>query len=142
MSHITQIQVEVRDLAALKAACTRLGWEWREGQTRYKWYGRWVGDTALPEGVRMEDLGKCTHAIRVPGASYEVGVLQQGDRYSLLYDFYGPGGLESKLGPNAEVLVQAYAVEAARAEAQRQGWSVFEEECEDGSVKLHLMEVG
>lgn len=138
MSHITTIKVEVRDLEALRAACTRLGFEWRENQHTYKWWGRFVGDSPLPEGMKVEDLGHCTHAIHVSGASYEVGVLQQGDKYSLLYDFWGAGGLEAKLGPNAERLVQAYAVEAARAEAQRQGFSVWEQEQQDGSVLLHI----
>lgn len=139
MSHISTIKVEVRDLEALKAACTRLGFLFMEGQKSYVWFGEWLGDTKLPEGVRVEDLGKCTHAISVPGASYEVGVLhQQGDRYALLYDFWKSGGLATPLGPNAERLVQAYAVSAARAQAQRQGYSCWEENEEDGSVKLHI----
>lgn len=138
MSHITMIKVEIRDLEALKAACTRLGFQFREGQRTYKWYGRYVGDALLPEGVKVEDLGKCDHVIRVAGAAYEVGVLRQGDRYGLLWDSWQAGGLEAHLGPNAERLVQMYALEAARAQAQRQGFSVWEEAQEDGSVQLHI----
>ncbi len=28
-------------------------------QKTYQWYGRWVGDTKLPEGIPESELGKC-----------------------------------------------------------------------------------
>lgn len=138
MSHISTIQIEIKSLEALKKACTRLGFAWAQGQKTYKWYGTFMGDYPLPSGIKKENLGKCDHAIRVPGATYEVGVVSQGDKHVLLYDFWTYGGLEEKLGPNAERLIQAYAVEAAREEAERQGYSVYEEDMSDGSVKLHI----
>ncbi len=112
---------------------TRLGFTFVEGQKTYRWYGSYVGDWPLPEGIRRQDLGKCDHAIRVPGADYEVGIVQQGEKYTLLYDFW-----EEALGDNAEKLMQAYAIEAAKSEAQRAGYGVWEEQMEDGSVKLHV----
>ena len=44
MSHVSTINVEIRDLEALKEACKVLGLEFKEGQKTYKWFGRHVGD--------------------------------------------------------------------------------------------------
>ncbi|MFA5385023.1 MAG: DUF1257 domain-containing protein [Eubacteriales bacterium] len=138
MSHITKIKVEIRDLNVLKDACARLDFEFKEGQKKINWWGVYVGDSPLPEGVDASYLGKCDHAIKVPNAKYEIGVTQKGDTYELLYDSWYSGGLADALGPNAEKLIQAYAVEAAKAEAQRQGYSVYEESLQDGSVQLNI----
>jgi hypothetical protein len=48
MSHIVTIKVEVRDIAAAKAACKRLGWQFMENQQSYVWFGRSVGGEPLP----------------------------------------------------------------------------------------------
>lgn len=138
MSHIATITVEIRDLDALRAACTRIGCEFVENQTTYAWFGRSV---ALPSGYSIEDLGRCTHAIRVPGASYEVGVTpaRSGRRgWDLLWDFWSSGGLERALGQDGRRLVQAYGVEAAIRAARRQGYAVTETAGSDGAVVLRL----
>jgi hypothetical protein len=126
MSHVSTIELEIKDLDALKAACRRLGLEWREGQTTYRWYGTHVGDYPIPEGFTKEDMGKCTHAIRVPGASYEIGVVIRNGKTTLLWDFWGSGGLERVLGQGGGKLKQAYAVEATTRAAKRQGYKVIE----------------
>ncbi len=64
MSHIAKIEMEINDLGALQAAAIRLGGELVIGQTNYKWYGEWIGNTPMPEGVTADNLGKCDHAIR------------------------------------------------------------------------------
>ena len=51
MSHISKIEIEVKDLGVLKMACDRLGLEFMHGQTEFRWYGT---------------SAKCAHAIRVP----------------------------------------------------------------------------
>ena len=138
MSHISTVKVQVKSLEALKLACARLGLEFREGSQTYQWFGEYLEDTKLPEGAKLEDLGKCLHEIKVPGATYSIGVVQQGDHYQLLWDSWSPGGLERALGQGAGRLVQAYSVEAARLSAQAQGYSVWEEAVADGSVRLHV----
>jgi hypothetical protein len=40
MSHVTTINIEIRDLEALQAACAELGASFIENQTTYKWYGQ------------------------------------------------------------------------------------------------------
>lgn len=136
--HVAAIDLEIKSLDALRLACTRLGFEFREGQTSYAWWGRWMGDYALPEGVSKEDLGKCDHAIHVPGASYEVGVAMRGGSWRLLWDSWETGGLEKALGTDCQRLKQAYGIEAAKLEAQRQGYSVWEEQQESGAIRLHI----
>lgn len=141
MSHVAKITVEIKDLDALKAACARLGFEWRDGQRNYAWWGQSVGDYPLPQGFTADDLGKCDHAIHVPGAAYEVGVVARRDGrpgFELLWDFFPTGGLEEKLGLNGNKLVQAYGVEAAKRAARRQGYDVMEQEQADGSIVLRV----
>jgi hypothetical protein len=108
MSHISKIELKIKDLQSLKEACRELGFKFQENQKSYKWYGRWVGDSPLPEGITEDQLGICDHAIKVPGALYEVGIVSKGESYILLYDDWIKGGLKKKLGVNAGLLKQAY----------------------------------
>lgn len=126
MSHVSEIELKIKSLDALKSACARLGLEFIQGQTTYKWYGHWVGDYPLPSWLKVEDLGKCEHAIRVPGASYEIGIIEREGEIKLLWDFWGSGGLERVLGKEGGRLKQAYTVEQAKAVARRAGYRVKE----------------
>jgi len=126
MSHVVKVGIEVRDLEALRKAAENLGLEFREGKTTYKWYGHWVGDYPLPEGITQDQLGKCDHALGVkdkPGA-YEVGVVEQADgSYTLLWDFYNHGfGLQEMVGDGCSKLIEEYTVAKAQVECERLGW--------------------
>lgn len=138
MSHITKIDIEVTDLAALKAACRRLGFTFVEGKKTYEWYGRIVGDALLPEGLSVDDLGRCDHAIGVPGAEYEIGVRAEKCGFRLLWDSYERGGLEQRVGKGAGLLKQAYGIEKAKLEARRKGYSVYESRKADGAITLKI----
>lgn len=136
--HVSSIKLSIKSLEALKLACQRLGLEFREDQNHYVWFGTFVGDSPLPEGFTQEDLGKCDHEIRVPGASYSIGVAFRDGAWRLLWDSWHTGGLEAALGKDCNKLRQAYGIAAARIEAERQGFSVWEEQLNDGGVKLHV----
>lgn len=141
MSHVAKIEIEIKDLETLDAACKRIGCTLVKGQTSYAWFGQHIGDYPLPEGFTAEDMGKCQHAIKVPGASYEIGVTARRDGrpgYTLLWDFWSSGGLEAQLGQGGRKLVQAYGVEAATRAARRQGYHVTETAREDGTVVLKV----
>ena len=143
MSHVDTIRCEINDLDALKAACKHLGLDFREGQTRYKWYGAHVGDYKLPEGRTREQMGTCLHAIGVPGNSraYEVGVVPRAGSkgYGLEWDFWSGGhGLQAAIGDGGQKLTQRYAAEAAKAAARRKGMRVTETVKSDGTIKLTL----
>ena len=138
MSHITKIEIEATDLTALKAACKRLSLQFIENQLTYRWYGSRVGNDPLPEGIAVEDLGKCDHAIKVPGASYEIGIRKDQNRYRLLWDSWASGGLEKVIGKDAGLLKQAYGIEKTKAEARRKGYSLYETRHPNGAVTLKI----
>ncbi|PKN62597.1 MAG: hypothetical protein CVU57_23395 [Deltaproteobacteria bacterium HGW-Deltaproteobacteria-15] len=121
MSHISKIELEVTDLAVLSQACARLGLALLKAQKSFKWYG---------------NEAPCDHAIRVPGADYEIGVARSGASYELNCDFYDKN-LEKVIGRNAGLLKQAYAVEKTRVEARKKGYSVVERQTENG-IRLHV----
>ncbi len=121
MSHISKIELEVKDLAVLGQACARLGLALLKAQKSFKWYGK---------------EAPCDHAIRVPGADYEIGVAKSGASYELNCDFYDKN-LEKVIGRNAGLLKQAYAVEKTRIEARKKGYSVVERQTENG-IRLHV----
>ena len=141
MSHVATIKVAVLDLDALRAAVESMGGEFLEGQKTYAWWGRSVGDYPIPEGFVAGDLGKCDHALRFPGAPYEVGVVRRRDGkagHTLLQDFYPTGGLPGVIGENGGKLVQAYSREVVRKAARRAGHSVSESVQADGSIVLRV----
>ena len=142
MSHVTTIDVQVKDLDALEAACKELGLELVRGKTTYKWFGQFMGDSALPPGMTKDQLGKCQHAVRVPGndRAYEVGVVQQPDgTFRLAWDAWSGGyGLMERVGDNCGRLVQSYAAQVATKQARKQGYSVQRKVLADGKIQLQL----
>lgn len=146
MSHVASIDIEIKDLAALKAACAEVGLQFKEGQTTYKWYGRWMNDysgadAAFKADVSPKDYGKCAHAIGVPGNSqaYEIGVVQAKDgKYKLVWDFWQGGfGLEKLAGPKCSHLVQSYVGHVAKKTLAQQGYAFTgTKKLKDGTVEM------
>jgi len=121
MSHISKIELEVNDLGMLGQACKGLGLELIRNQKSFKWYGQ---------------DSKCDHAINVPDASYEIGIVKNGNGYELQCDFYDHA-LGKVIGVKGGLLKQAYALQKTRIEARRKGYSVLEKWDED-KVRLHI----
>jgi hypothetical protein len=121
MSHISKIELEVKDLAVLSHACTQLGLELIRGKNRFKWYGK---------------NAPCDHVIKVPGAAYEIGVVKDKHHYELNCDYYD-SGIEQVLGRQGGRLKQAYAVAKTKIEAARKGYSVLEKNTDTG-IRLHI----
>jgi hypothetical protein len=133
MSHVVDMDLDIFDLDCLEKAANELGLVLRRGQTKYKWFGRWVGDYKLPKGVSKEDLGKCDHALTIPGDSkaYEVGVVRKDNKYVLLWDFWNGGyGLQAKVGKEGGLLRQQYTAKVAVKELRRAGFQVKQTERE------------
>jgi hypothetical protein len=122
LSHISRIELEIKDLEDLKRACSRLGVDFIGNQKTFHWYG----------GTK-----ECECAIRIPGATYEIGVVRESNRFALVWDSYRAGGLEAKFGKNAGLLKQAYAVERVRREATLKGYRVVETKT-DAGIRVHL----
>jgi hypothetical protein len=124
MSHIQTIELEIKNLTALKLTCKRLGLVWKQDQKTFTWYGR------TPE--------KCDHAIQVPNAKYEIGVLKNGDRkgYTLQVDYYDRA-VTQQIGQLGGLFKQAYTLEVGKAEAIKKGYSVREHKL-DNKIQLHI----
>ena len=121
MSHISKIEIEVTDLGVLSPACKRLGLEIIRGKKTFKRYGK---------------DGACHHALHIPQAAYEVGIINKEGRYELSCDFYDQG-LVKAIGKSGGFLKQAYAVEKAKIEARKKGYSVIEKMTDTG-IRLHV----
>jgi len=138
VSHVSKIEITINDLSCLKQACQRLGFEFRENQRSYNWYGRLVSPDKypLPEGLTQQDLGKCHHAIHIPNASYEIGIVQQGTKFLLLADFWDTR-LKNAIGDGGGKLKQAYGAERTIQEARRRNYRVIEKKTASG-IRLIL----
>jgi hypothetical protein len=125
MSHIQTIEVEITDLQALKNACKRLGLTWKQDQKTFKWWG--------------VQAAQCDHAISIPEAKYEIGVLKNADRkgFTLQVDYYDRKATE-KIGQLGGFFKQAYALEKAKLEALKKGYFVKEHKINDRQIELRI----
>lgn len=109
ISHISKIELECDNLDILGKTARSFGGQLIQGQQTYKWYGKFMNDYPLPDGVKAEDLGKCDHAIKLPSASYEIGVSKnEKGKYELRWDFWHSGGLERVIGKGGGLFKQRY----------------------------------
>ncbi len=114
MSHIVEIKTEVRDEAAVRAACTRLQLSPPEHKTC-----RLFSATAT---------GLC---VQLPGWNYPIVCNTESGQVS--YDNYeGHWGEQKHLNS----FLQGYAVEKAKIEARKKGHSVSETSLQDGSIRV------
>jgi hypothetical protein len=120
MSHIVTIQTKVHDPAAIGAACLRLGLP------------------APVQGTATLYSGEASGLlVQLPGWEYPAvidpltGVVRY-DNYS------GAWGDPAQL----DRFLQRSAVEKARLEARKKGYTVTEQALQDGSIKLQLVEGG
>ena len=120
MSHIVIIKTEVRDAEALSAACRRLGFEQPTTGTAKLYSGEASG-----------------HVVQLPQWKYPV-VIDAGTGQVQYDNFEGHWGDQAQL----DHLLQAYAVEKARLEARKAGYSVTEQALQDGSIKLTIQTGG
>ena len=120
MSHIVQIQTEVRDPAAVREACRRLNLDQPEQGTFKLFSGEATG-----LAVRLPDW---TYPVVFDVASGQV-------RYD---NFEGRWGDQCEL----DRFMQSYAVEKAKIESRHRGHSVLEQPQADGSIKLVIQVAG
>ncbi len=116
MSHIVQIQTEVRDVVAIRQACGRLG----------------LVEPVYGE-VKLFSSSAEGWAVSLPGWRYPV--VCDVVTAKVAYDnFEGRWGEQKQL----DAFLQNYAVEKARIEARRAGHTVTEQLLSDGSIKLTI----
>ena len=120
MSHIVSIKTEVRDVAAIRAACRRLNIDQPEEGT----FKLFSGEAA---GV----------AVRLPDWTYPV--VCDVATGKLNFDNYaGRWGDQKEL----DAFLQGYAVEKARLESHKRGHTLTEQKLANGSIKLTIQIAG
>jgi hypothetical protein len=120
MSHIVQIKTELRDAAAVHAACRRLGLAAPAERTVNLFSGEVAG-----------------LAVQLPGWQYPAVIDTASG--SVCYDNFGGRWGEQQ---HLDSFVQAYTIEKAKLEARKRGHSVTEQALADGSVKLLIQVQG
>ena len=120
MSHIVTIKTEMRDHAAVSAACRRLELPMPVLGTAQLFSGEAAGLI-----VRLPDW---TYPVVIDTTSGQV-------RYD---NYEGAWGDEARL----ERFLQIYAVEKARIEARKKGHQITEQALADGSIKLTIKVAG
>jgi hypothetical protein len=116
MSHTVTIKTTITDLAAIQSACGRLRLP-NPVQGEIRLFDR------LAQGI----------GVQLDGWRFPVCIESDGN---LLYDnFGGFWGLPEKL----DQFQQAYAVEKAKLEARKQGYTCQESLLADGSIRLNVL---
>jgi len=120
LSHIVQIQTQVRDPVAIQAACRRLGLPQPVQKTLQLFSGE-------ASGI----------AVELPGWHYPI-VCETASGQIKFDNYGGVWGEQAKL----DQFLQAYAAEKAKIEARKRGHSVTEQTLADGSIKLTIQVSG
>lgn len=124
MSHFTTIQTQIRDLDALRDACTEL----KLGFTTNANCRGYANQTRLAQ-----------HVINLKGP-YDIAVepSQQNDgSYGLTTDWWN-GHVEKEVGAGYGRLLQSYGIHKTMREARTRGLRVQRRQEQDGSVLLTL----
>jgi hypothetical protein len=116
MSHIVTVKTELKDAAAIRAACQRLGLPAPVQGTTKLFSGEVTGlAVQLPEWVYPVICDTATGQVKFDNFNGRWGDQQHLDRF-----------------------LQAYAVTKASSEARRRGHGVTEATLPDGSIKLTI----
>ena len=116
MSHTFTIQTQITDMVGIQAACYRL-----------------LLPPPTQGEVRLFDRVAQGIGVQLDGWRFPVCIEPGGN---LLYDHFGGfWGLPEKL----DQFQQAYAVEKAKLEARKQGYTCQESVLADGSIRLNVL---
>jgi hypothetical protein len=118
MSHVVRIETKVNDPAAVAAACQRLG------------------VPAPVQGKAQLYSGEAT-GLLVQLPDWEYPVVVDTLTGTMCYDNYGGSWGDPR---HLDRFLQMYAVEKAKIEARRQGYAVSEQQLEDGSIRVQIVE--
>ncbi len=123
MSHFTNVKTKIKCLVTLKKVIEEMGFSFKEGVTHVRGY-----------------QGELTDAIAVidTKSSYDIGIVQEGDTYSLVGDWEM---LQVRAGIEQDefmkTLNKKYAYFKVLEEISKQGYSVVEES-EDEKQVVHV----
>ena len=120
MSHFVTVETQLRDIAALKAACRELGLDVQQNAAaRGYGHNRQHGD----------------FVIKLKGP-YDIAVNRQPDgTFGLTADQW-QGQVAKEVGQNFAKLMRLYSAHKVMLEARRKGHTVRRQDLKDGSIKL------
>jgi hypothetical protein len=118
MSHVVAIETKLHDPVSIAAACQRLNL------------------IAPVQGTAQLFSGEATGLlVQLPG--WEYPIIIDTLTGTVRYDNYGGAwGARDQL----DRFLQMYAVERAKLEARRKGYAVSEQQLQDGSIRLQIIE--
>ena len=120
MSHFTTINTQIKDIEALRSACTELGLSLLQ-KTDARGY--------------RDNIIKGDFVIRLNGP-FDIALNKQKDgSYGITADLWAEH-VEEEVGKNYGRLLQLYAVHKATREARKKGHFVTRSAKQDGSIKL------
>ena len=124
MSHFTTIKTQIKDINALRSACTEMGLA--------------LIQNASARGF-INNQTKGEYVIKLNGP-YDIALNKNEDgTYGLTTDWWD-GHVEKGVGANFGKLLQLYGVHKASMEARKKGLSVLRRPSKaDGSIKLILI---
>jgi hypothetical protein len=118
LSHIVSIQTRIHDPAAVAAACQRLELP-----------------AAIQGTAKLFSVEATGLLVQLPDWNYPAVIDTQSGE--IRYDNYnGAWGEQQHL----DRFLQMYAVEKAKLEAQKKGYTVSEQTLHDGSIKVQIIE--
>lgn len=80
----------------------------------------------------------CDFAIKIPGAEYEIGLVQGADGYEMKFDTWHRGGLAPHIGETGTVLEDKYNIANTKVTAEYYGHSWQECMSEDGKRQVAI----
>ena len=120
MSHFTTIKTQIKDIEALRSACTEMGLALFENTEARGYY---------------ENKIKGDHVIQLKGP-YDIALNKQPEgSFGVTADLW-EGHVENEVGQNYGKLLQLYGVHKAMREARKKGHLVKRSQRQDGSIKL------
>jgi hypothetical protein len=124
MSHISHIKTKMELKEYVLKALEDLGYQYEEGRQTISGFG---DKTLVDIKVHMR-------------LSYDIGLKATPNGYEIMADWWGVRGVKRK--EFTDKLMQRYAYHAARAQLEKQGFSlVSEENQENGQIRLVLRRV-
>ena len=125
MSHFTKLNLEIKNIEALKVAATAMGMVVAENEKARGWSGNKM---------------KADYVIKGPGR-YDIAVVNNGKAYDLVADWsMADAALVKKVGAKGQLLIQNYGVACAAEIAKENNMDVEYETLEDGTIRLILTE--
>src|SRR5229473_1206154 len=120
MSHFTTIKTQIKDIDALRSACTEMGLSLLQNKEARGYY---------------ENKIKGDYVVRLKGP-YDIAVNKEPDgSFGLTADLWN-GHVEQEVGQGYGKLLQLYGVHKAMREARNRGHLVRRSQQQDGAIKL------